>query len=214
LKAASLGSICCAAVSGVFFFNSAVYWAAPYDCCIEIGQEGFYALFAWLGSAFLCVSGVFLFYGRSRSAILAAFRTVLPIILLGVLVALGTGWITIGGGALVGALYVSPGGIIATNYGFPFTWKIVQTSCPRPCIQANDTVFNPVFLALDSGFFTVIACSLVYLIGVRRKDLRSSGSTVADKAATTDNASKPKDRSVGVCPDSSKLSHQAEPILP
>ena len=151
-----------AGVSGGFFLESSYYWAAPYGPGIIVGREGFSSLFALIGGAFLCLSAALLFVGNDKSSMLRIFRYALPIIPLGILVAVGTGWIGIGGG-------VNPGGISATNFGFPFVWRIVQTSCPPPCVQANDSVYSPLFLALDSGFFAIVGCWLRAIFRARKR---------------------------------------------
>ena len=149
MKPSKWGSLVSFGIGAGFLLQASSFWAAPYGPGITVGQESFSALFGWIGGALICVSGIFLFMGQSRRVIFASARLIIPIVPFGILTAVGTGWWTIGGG-------VNPGGISAANYGFPFTWKIVQTSCPPPCVQANTTVYNPAFLALDSAFFVVL----------------------------------------------------------
>jgi len=166
MKFSHLAAFVNAGISGGFFLESSYYWAAPYGPGIIAGREGFSSLFALIGGAFLCLSAIFLLVGQSKESIVRIFRASLPVIPVAILVAVGTGLIGIGGGA-------NPSGISATNYGFPFVWRIVQTSCPPPCVQANDSMYNPLFLALDVGFYAIVGYWFLAIFRARKRAIEA-----------------------------------------
>jgi hypothetical protein len=136
-------------IGGAMFLFGAAYWAAPYGSGITVGQEDLSLLFTATGIVFSGVSASLLIRGQTRRTLLATSRLVVPLVPAGILLALATGWVATGSG-------FNPGGITSANYGFPFTWKVEQYSCPAPCVQANGTIYNPLFFALDSLFFTLV----------------------------------------------------------
>lgn|GEM_PF-5408398 len=138
-----------AAVAGIAFLFSAWYWTAPYGSGLAVGQENWSSIFMIIGLVPLGTSGVLSLRGQTSKSLIAAFRTAIPLVPVGVLLTFATSWV---GGWSEG---VNPGGGTGSNYGLPFPWKIVLSSCPRPCVQANGTVYNPLFFALDSLFFIV-----------------------------------------------------------
>ncbi len=81
-----------------------------------------------------------------RVAILGP-RSVLFAALFGLAVTLATGFLSSG-------QLVSPGGFSGQNYGFPLVWKTSLASCPPPCIQANGTHYDWIFLVGDMFFYT------------------------------------------------------------
>jgi hypothetical protein len=131
------------------FLFGAAYWAAPYGSGIAIGQEDWSLLFTVTGIVFSGVSASLLIRDQMRRTLLATSRLVVPLVPAGILLALATGWVATGSG-------FNPGGITSDKYGLPFTWKVEQYSCPSPCVQANGTIYDPLFFALDSLFFTLV----------------------------------------------------------
>src|SRR5437667_11897148 len=81
-----------------------------------------------------------------RVAILGP-RSVLFAALFGSAIALATGFLSSG-------QLVSPGGFSGRNYGFPLVWKTSLASCPPPCLQANGTYYDWIFLVGDILFYT------------------------------------------------------------
>src|SRR2546425_781531 len=65
--------------------------------------------------------------------------------------------ITLATGFLSSRQLASPGGFLGQNYGFPLVWKTSFASCPPPCIQANGTYYDWIFLVGDILFYTT-AC--------------------------------------------------------
>src|SRR5260370_17525737 len=51
----------------------------------------------------------------------------------------------------------TPGGFLGRNYGFLRVWKASLASCPPPCIQANGSYYDWIFLVGDILFYTT-AC--------------------------------------------------------
>jgi hypothetical protein len=137
------------AVAGIAFLFSAWYWTALYGIGISVGQENWSSIFMIIGLVSLGTSGVLCLRGQTWKSLIATFRTALPLVPVGSLLTFATGWV---GGWSVG---VNPGGGMGSNYGLPFPWKIVLSSCPPPCVQASGTIYNPLFFALDSLFFIV-----------------------------------------------------------
>ncbi len=84
-----------------------------------------------------------------RVAILGP-RSVLFAALFGSAITLATGFLSSG-------QLASPGGFLGQNYGFPLVWKTSLASCPPPCIQANGTYYDWIFLVGDILFYTT-AC--------------------------------------------------------
>ena len=62
--------------------------------------------------------------------------------------------ITLATGFLSSGQLVSPGGFSGQNYGFPLVWKTSLASCPPPCLQANGTYYDWIFLVGDMLFYT------------------------------------------------------------
>ena len=81
-----------------------------------------------------------------RVAILGP-RSVLFAALFGSAISLATGFLSSG-------QLVSPGGFSGQNYGFPLVWKTSLASCPPPCLQANGTYYDWIFLVGDMLFYT------------------------------------------------------------
>ena len=81
-----------------------------------------------------------------RAAILGP-RSVLFAALFGSAITLATGFLSSG-------QLVSPGGFSGQNYGFPLVWKTSLASCPPPCLQANGTYYDWIFLVGDMLFYT------------------------------------------------------------
>jgi hypothetical protein len=81
-----------------------------------------------------------------RAAILGP-RSVLFAALFGSAITLATGFLSSG-------QLVSPGGFSGQNYGFPLVWKTSLASCPPPCLQANGTHYDWIFLVGDMLFYT------------------------------------------------------------
>jgi hypothetical protein len=136
-------------IGGAMFLFGAAYWAAPYGSGITVGQEDWSLLLTATGIVFSGVSASLLIRGQTRRTLLATSRLVVPLVPAGILLALATGWVATGSG-------FNPGGITSDKYGLPFTWKVEQYSCPPPCVQANGIIYNPLFFALDSLFFTLV----------------------------------------------------------
>ena len=82
-----------------------------------------------------------------RVAILGP-RSVLFAALFGSAITLATGFLSSG-------QLVSPGGFSGRNYGFPLVWKTSLASCPPPCLQANGTYYDWIFLVGDMLFYTM-----------------------------------------------------------
>jgi len=80
-----------------------------------------------------------------RVAILGP-RSVLFAYLFGSAITLATGFLSSG-------QLVSPGGFFGQNYGFPLVWKTSLASCPPPCLQANGTYYDWIFLVGDMLFY-------------------------------------------------------------
>jgi hypothetical protein len=160
VKTTGFVALCLGLVGGVMFLFGATFWAAPYDSGITVGQENWSSLFTLTGLVFSGVCGFLLVRGQTRKTLVPAIRLIIPLVPVGIFLALATGWFTTDQG-------VNPGGITASNYGVPFTWKVQQTSCPPPCVQANGTIYNPLFLALDLLFFILVG--YVLLRGYRRR---------------------------------------------
>src|SRR3989442_935845 len=167
VKTTAFVALCLGLVGGVMFLFGATFWAAPYGSGIMVGQENWYSLFTIAGLAFSVASGLLLVHRQTRKTLVAAFRLIIPLVPAGILLALATGWVTTDQG-------VNPGGITATNYGFPFTWKVQQTSCPPPCVQANGTIYNPLFFALDSLVFILAGYVLLREYRRRTKAVRGT----------------------------------------
>jgi len=136
-------------VAGIAFLFSAWYWTALYGFGLTVEQENWSSIFMIIGLVSLGTSGVLSLRGQTWKSLIATFRTALPLVPGGILLTFATGWV---GGWSEG---VNPGGSMGSNYGLPFPWKIVLSSCPRPCVQASGTIYNPLFFALDSLFFIV-----------------------------------------------------------
>jgi hypothetical protein len=137
------------AVGGIAFLFSALYWTAVYGSGIPVGQENWSSIFMTIGLVSLGTPGVLSLRGQTWNSLIVTFRTAIPLVPVGILLTFATGFV---GGSVEG---VNPGGSMALNYGLPFSWKIVLSSCPPPCVQASGTIYNPLFFALDSLFFIV-----------------------------------------------------------
>jgi len=81
-----------------------------------------------------------------RVAILGP-RSVLFAALSGLAITLATGFLSSG-------QLASPGGFLGQNYGFPLVWKTSFASCPPPCIQANGTYYDWIYLVANILFYT------------------------------------------------------------
>jgi len=136
-------------IGGVMFLFGAAYWAASYGTGTTVGEENWSFLFTGAGVVFSGVSASLLVRGQTRKKLMATSRLMVPLVPVGILLALATGWVMTGYG-------VNPGGITATSFGFPFTWRVEQSSCPPPCVQANGSIYNALFFALDSLFFALV----------------------------------------------------------
>jgi hypothetical protein len=141
-------------IAGVMFLFGALYWTIPYGSGIVVGQENWSSIFTIVGLVFLGASGVLWFRCQTWKSLIATFRSIIPLVPVGILITFATGWVG-------GSEGVNPGGTMASNYGLPFPWKIVQSSCPPPCVQVNGTVYNPLFFALDSLFFIAAVYFLI-----------------------------------------------------
>jgi hypothetical protein len=92
-----------------------------------------------------------------RVAILGP-RSVLFAALFGSAITLATGFLSSG-------QLVNPGGVSGQNYGFPLIWKTSLASCPPPCLQANGTYYDWIFLVGDMLFYTTaVYVGLPYLL--------------------------------------------------
>lgn len=140
-------ALCLGLVAGVMFLLGSTFWAAPYGSGIIVGQENWSSLFTMAGLAFSGASGLFLVRGQNQKTLVGAFRLIIPLVPVGILLALGTGWVMTDQG-------VNPGGISATNYGFPFIWRVQQSSCPPPCpskwYHLQSTILRTRFAILHS----------------------------------------------------------------
>lgn len=136
-------------VAGIMFLFSAWYWTALYGSGTAVGQENWSSIFMIIGLVSLGTFGILSLRGQTWKSLIATFRTALPLVPVGILLTFATGWV---GGWSEG---VNPGGSMGSNYGSPFPWRIVLSSCPRPCVQASGTIYNPLFFVLDSLFFIV-----------------------------------------------------------
>jgi hypothetical protein len=112
-------------------------------------------LFFAVDTAFFVLVGyavIFVGYGLApriieRVAILGP-RSVLFTALFGSAITLATGFLSSG-------QLVSPGGFSGQSYGFPLVWKTSLASCPPPCLQANGTYYDWIFLVGDILFYTM-----------------------------------------------------------
>lgn len=165
MKTSAFVALVPALIGGVLFLFASSSWALG-TVLVTVGQEDWSLLFTVGGLLFSGVSATLFLRGQTRKTLLATARSVAPLVPVGILLAFATGWITTG-------YWVNPGGIIANNGGFPFTWKVDLSSCPRPCIQANGTIYNPLFFALDSLFFIVVGYAVLHEYVSRRKVISS-----------------------------------------
>jgi hypothetical protein len=79
---------------------------------------------------------------------------------------LATGW-------LATTILFSPAGFISQGYGFPFAWKVVDSSCPPLCIQANGTFYDRFTFAGDLIFFMAATFAIFYYLPPKSQALRN-----------------------------------------
>jgi hypothetical protein len=142
-------------IGGCTTINGTLTCAAEYDNWLFFAAD----------TAFFVLAGyVVVFVGYrlappmiERVAILGP-RSVLFAALLGSVITLATGFLSSG-------QLVNPGGVSGQNYGFPLVWKTSLASCPPPCLQANGTIYDWIFLVGDVLFYTTAAyAGLPYLL--------------------------------------------------
>ncbi len=144
-------------IGGCTTINGTLTCAAEYDN---------YLLFAADTVFFVLVGYAVTFVGYrlapriiERVAILGP-RSVLFAALFGTAITLATGFLSSG-------QLASPGGFLGQNYGFPLVWKTSFASCPPPCIQANGTYYDWIFLVGDTLFYAT-ACYIGLPYWLRR----------------------------------------------
>src|SRR5437660_11795543 len=107
----------------------ASFCAAPYCYGITVDHENWSSLFTLAGLVLSGVSVFLLVRSQTRRTLVPAIRLIIPLVPVGILLALATGWVMTDQGA-------NPGGITASNYGVPFTWK-VQSSSRNPLTEVS-----------------------------------------------------------------------------
>jgi len=90
-----------------------------------------------------------------------------------VFIALFAATLTLATGWLSSTISYSPAGVISQGYGFPFAWKVIDASCPPPCIQANGTFYDWFAFAGDLLFFIAITYLIVLYSLRKRQALRT-----------------------------------------
>ncbi len=134
-------------IGGCTTINGTLICAAEYDNWLFFAADT--ASFVLVGYAVTFVGYRLAPQIIERVAILGP-RSVLFAALFGSAITLATGFLSSG-------QLASPGGFLGQNYGFPLVWKTSLASCPPPCIQANGTYYDWIFLVGDILFYTT-AC--------------------------------------------------------
>jgi len=134
-------------IGGCTTINGTLICAAEYDNWLFFAADT--ASFVLVGYAVTFVGYRLAPRIIERVAILGP-RSVLFAALFGSAITLATGFLSSG-------QLASPGGFSGQNYGFPLVWKTSLASCPPPCIQANGTYYDWIFLVGDILFYTT-AC--------------------------------------------------------
>jgi hypothetical protein len=71
-------------------------------------------------------------------------------------------------GFVLSGVVFTPGGVWWNSYGFPVAWRVdIMVSCPPFCNSSDQTIYNPLFYAMDALFYISIGFSAV-LIGSRQ----------------------------------------------
>src|SRR3989475_2067258 len=150
LAGASVGSLsgwgfpCQWKIGGCTTINGTLICAAEYDNWLFFAADT--SFFVLVGYAVTFVGYRLAPRIIERVAILGP-RSVLFAALFGSAITLATGFLSSG-------QFFSPGGFSGQNYGFPLVWKTSLASCPPPCIQANGTYYDWIFLVGDILFYT------------------------------------------------------------
>ena len=134
-------------IGGCTTINGTLICAAEYDNWLFFAADT--SFFVLVGYAVTFVGYRLAPRIIERVAILGP-RSVLFAALFGSAITLATGFLSSG-------QLASPGGFLGQNYGFPLVWKTSLASCPPPCIQANGTYYDWIFLVGDILFYTT-AC--------------------------------------------------------
>ena len=174
MKNTTFAGLTSAVLAGVMFAGTTLYLVSlqAYGGWFSAAGDPL-SLLPSLGLVFLAVSAPLFLIGREKSkAWLTQVRVMLPVIAVGFLATLATGFVSTGG-------TFTPGGVGWSNYGFPLPWRVdVILSCPPWCNQTSGAVFNPLFFAIDLVFFVAFgsALALVYKRVGRRSILEASAS--------------------------------------
>jgi hypothetical protein len=131
-------------IGGCTTINGGLTCAAEYDNWLFFAVDT--AFFVLVGYGVIFVGYRLAPRIIERVAILGP-RSVLFAALSGSAITLATGFLSSG-------QLVSPGGFSGQNYGFPLIWKTSLASCPPPCLQANGTNYDWIFLVGDMLFYT------------------------------------------------------------
>jgi hypothetical protein len=155
---AGIGSI---AVAGTMFAGAELYYlreqAAGVWTTSATGDP--LTILPQLGIVFVALAIPFIL--NSKLAVRPSeIRVISMVVLMGCLAALATGFISFGGIA-------TPGGVWWNDYGFPVAWRVdVMVSCPPFCNSSDQTIYNPLFYAMDALFYISICYSAV-IIGLK-----------------------------------------------
>jgi hypothetical protein len=142
-------------IGGCTTINGGLTCAAEYDNWLFFAADT--AFFVLVGYAVIFAGYRLAPRIIERVAILGP-RSVLFAALFGSAITLATGFLSSG-------QLVSPGGFSGQNYGFPLIWKTSLASCPPPCLQANGTYYNWMYLVGDMLFYTTaVYVGLPYLL--------------------------------------------------
>jgi hypothetical protein len=125
--------------------------AAEYDNWLFFAVDAMFYLL--IGYTFLYVSHRLFPSKVERVAILKP-RSILFVVLTASIITLATG-------LLASGMFFSPGGFSGQTYGFPLAWKTTLASCPPPCIQANGTQYDRIFLGGDLLFYMTAAYGIL-----------------------------------------------------
>src|SRR3989449_3849347 len=134
-------------IGGCTIINGGLVCAEEFDNLLFFAVDT--AFFGLVGYAVIFVGYRLAPRIIERVAILGP-RSVLFAALFGSAITLATGFLSSG-------QLVSPGGFSGQNYGFPLVWKTSLASCPPPCLQANGTYYDWIFLVGDMLFYTTAA---------------------------------------------------------
>jgi hypothetical protein len=110
-----------------------------------------------LGIAFLGMSVPLLLQGSEKYKLSAPnIRGILLLIPSAVFVTLSTGW-------LLTSEFITPAASWWDNYGFPLAWRVqLMNGCPPWCnLPSSETIFNPLFFAIDCLFYLAIGYSAI-----------------------------------------------------